>query len=149
MEKEMGDLFKKSGRNPEMNVRALELKEMEKELKIEQERMAAYAPKMKRIQIVESEWSETKRAYDALRKQHRALEVELQLLPLKERRQKLASRLDVVRTSSFPSDGIRRFEIIHGRLTEVEAKIRTLEAEMAEMVGKDAGRAASCQTYQK
>ena len=60
--------------------------------------------------------------------------MELQLLPLKERKQKLDSRLQVVRTSSFPSDGIRRFEIIHGRLTEMEAKIRTLEAEMAEMV---------------
>ena len=92
MEKEMGDLFKKSGRNPEINVRALELKEMEKELKIEQERMSAYAPKMKRIQIVESEWTETKQAYDSLRKQHRALEVELQLLPLKERKQKLVGR---------------------------------------------------------
>ena len=67
MEKEMGDLFKKSGRNPEMNVRAHELKEMEKELKKEQERMSAYAPKMDRTMKVEREWKEAKQAYDSLR----------------------------------------------------------------------------------
>ncbi|WP_252504099.1 AAA family ATPase [Sporosarcina sp. Marseille-Q4943] len=136
MEKELGDLFKKTGRNPEMNVRATELKEMEKELKSEQERMAAYAPKMNRIHEIEREWDEAKRAYDSLREQHRALELELQLLPLKERKRKLASRLEEVRTSSFPSDGIRRFEVISGRLTEMVAKKRGLEAEIAAMEQK-------------
>ena len=39
MEKEMGDLFKKSGRNPEMNVKITELRELEIELKEEQEKV--------------------------------------------------------------------------------------------------------------
>lgn len=136
MEKEMGDLFKKSGRNPEMNVRAIELKEMEKELKNEQERIATFAPKMDRIHEVEKEWQDAKRAHDSVREQHRALELELQLLPLKERKCKLASRLDEVRTTSFPSDGIRRFEMISGRLSELEAKRRGLEAEITVMAEK-------------
>ncbi|WP_432360691.1 AAA family ATPase [Sporosarcina sp. UB5] len=130
MEKELGDLFKKTGRNPEMNVRATELKEMEKELKIEQERISAFAPKMDRIYQIEKEWQEATRAHEVLREQHRALERELQLLPLKERKRKLVSRLDEVRTTSFPSDGIRRYEIISGRLTEMEAKRRGLETEL-------------------
>ena len=134
MEKEMGDLFKKTGRNPELNVRAIELREMEKELKQEQERVSEYAPKMNRIMEIETEYNESKRAYDSLRLQHRALELELQLMPLKERKRKLTSRLDEVRKPSFPSDGIRRFEMINSRLTEMEAKIRSLEAEIEEMV---------------
>ena len=136
MEKEMGDLFKKSGRNPEMNVRAAELKEMEKELKIEQERILAYAPKMDRIHEIEREWKAAKQAYDSLREQHRALELELQLLPLKERKRKLTRRINEVPTSSFPSDGIRRFEMISGRLTEMEAKKRGLDAELTAMAEK-------------
>jgi len=130
MEKEMGDLFKKTGRNPEMNVLVAELKDIEKELKSEQERISAYAPKMKRIHELEKEWVEAKQSYDSLREQHRSLELELQLLPLKERKQKLASRLAEVRTSSFPSDGIRRYEINSSRMTEMEAKKRGLEAEI-------------------
>lgn len=136
MEKEMGDLFKKSGRNPEMNVRATELKEMEKELKIELERISAYAPKMNQIHEVERDWQAAKRAYNSLREQHRTLGLELQILPLKERKRKLANRLDEVRTASFPTDGIRRFEMISGRLTELEAKKRGLEAEIKAMADK-------------
>ena len=67
---------------------------------------------------------------------HRTLELELQLLPLKERKRKLARRLEDVRTTSFPSDGIRRFEMISGRLTEMEAKKRGLAAEITAMAGK-------------
>ncbi|WP_262177292.1 ATP-binding protein [Saccharococcus sp. Marseille-Q5394] len=136
MEKEMGDLFKKSGRNPEMNVRAIELKEMEKELKSEQERMATFAPKMDRIHEIDREWQESKASYELLREQYRALELELQLSPLRERKRNLARRLDEVRKSSFPSDGIRRFEMISGRLTEMEAKKRGLEAELTAMAEK-------------
>ncbi|MFC5602388.1 ATP-binding protein [Sporosarcina koreensis] len=136
MEKEMGDLFKRTGRNPEMNVRAAELKDMEKELKHAQEQISAYAPKMNRLHEIEGEWKEAKRASDALREQQRALETELQVLPLKERRRKLASRLDEVRTTSFPSDGIRRFEMISSRLTEMEAKKRGLAAELTAMEEK-------------
>lgn len=136
MEKEMGDLFKKTGRNPEMNLRAAELKEMEKELKHEQEQISAYTPKMNRIHEIEGEWKEAKRAYDALREKHRALEVALQLLPLKERKRKLASRLDEIRTTFFPSDGIRRYEMISSRLTEMEVKKRGLEAELTAMAEK-------------
>ncbi len=136
MEKEMGDLFKKSGRNPDMNVRAAELKEMEKELKNEQERISAFATKMDRIHAIEREWKKAKMEYDSLREQHRALERELQFVPLKERRRTLARRLGDVRTTSFPSDGIRRFEMINSRLTEREAKNRGLKAEIKAMAGK-------------
>lgn len=136
MEKEMGDLFKKTGRNPEMNVLAADLKEMEKELKSEQERISAYAPKMKRIHELEKEWDGAKRAYDSLREQYRVLEANLQLLPLKERKLKLSNRLEEVCTHSFPTDGIRRYETITSRTTEMEAKRRGLEAEITALAEK-------------
>ncbi|MCM3745310.1 AAA family ATPase [Sporosarcina luteola] len=136
MEKEMGDLFKKSGRNPEMNIRANELRELEKELKSEQERMATFAPKMDRIHDIERERQEAKAAYESLRAHYRALGLELQLVPLKERKRNLTRRLDEVRKSSFPSDGIRRYEMISSRLTELEAKRSGMQAELTVMAEK-------------
>ena len=44
METEMGELFKKSGRVPKMNVKMKELRELEISLKEEQEKVAEYAP---------------------------------------------------------------------------------------------------------
>ncbi|MCG7345583.1 AAA family ATPase [Sporosarcina sp. ACRSL] len=136
LEKEMGELFKKTGRNPEMNVRVIELKEMEKELKNEQERISAYSPKMDRIREIEKEYTDAKTVHDSLREQHRTLELALQLFPLKERKQKLFSKLEEVRTTAFPSDGIRRYETVTGRLIELEAKARSLEAEITMMIEK-------------
>jgi len=89
-----------------------------------------------RIHEIEKEWQEAKRTYESLRERHRILGRELQLLPLKERKRKLESRLDEVHTSSFPSDGIRRFEMISSRLTEAEAKKRGLEAELTALAEK-------------
>ena len=53
MEKEMGELFKKSGRIPEMNVKMMELRELEMELKDEQEKVGEYAPSIERIQEID------------------------------------------------------------------------------------------------
>ena len=53
MEKELGDLFKKSGRIPEMNVKMMELRELEIELKDEQEKVGEYAPAIERIREID------------------------------------------------------------------------------------------------
>ena len=53
MEKELGELFKKSGRIPEMNVKIMELRELEIELKEEQEKMGEYAPSIERIREID------------------------------------------------------------------------------------------------
>ncbi|MDN4608584.1 ATP-binding protein [Sporosarcina highlanderae] len=133
MEKEIGDLFKKTGRNPEMNVRLQELKDLETDLKKEQERVSAYSPKVKRIREIEREWMDTKNAYDRVREQNQSFGLQLQLLPLYERKQTLLTKLDRMKHVVFPADGIRRFETVQSKLTEMEAKMRGLTAEIEEL----------------
>ena len=64
MDKEMNDLFKKSGKLPEMNVKLAELRSLESELKIEMDKMDAYEPAVKRLQTIENRLSEL-REYEA------------------------------------------------------------------------------------
>ena len=54
MEKEMGDLFKKSGKNPEMNVKIKELRELEIELTEEQTKVEEYTPSINRIYEIDA-----------------------------------------------------------------------------------------------
>ncbi|WP_339254147.1 AAA family ATPase [Sporosarcina sp. FSL W8-0480] len=133
LEKEIGELFKKTGRNPEMNVRLQELKDLETDLKKEQERVSAYSPKVKRIREIEHEWTGTKDAYDRVREQKQSLGLQLQLLPLHERKQALLTKLERMGDVVFPADGIRRFETVQSKLTEMEAKMRGLNDEIEDL----------------
>ncbi|WHT49435.1 AAA family ATPase [Sporosarcina thermotolerans] len=130
LEKEIGDLFKKTGRNPEMNVRLQELKDLEADLKKEQESVSDYSPKVKRIREIEHEWTDAKEAYDRVREQKQLLGLQLQLLPLHEQKQTLLTKLDRLGEVVFPADGIRRFETVKSKLTEMEAKMRGLNDEI-------------------
>ena len=51
----MGELFKKSGRVPKMNVKMKELRELEISLKEEQEKVAEYAPSISRIHEIDEQ----------------------------------------------------------------------------------------------
>lgn len=133
LEKEIGDLFKKTGRNPEMNVRLQELKDLETDLKKEQERVSAYSPKVKRIREIEHEWTDAKNAYDRVREQKQSLGLQLQLLPLHERKQALLTKLARMGDVVFPADGIRRFETVQSKLTEMGAKMRGLNDEIEDL----------------
>ena len=130
MEKEMADLFKKTGRNPELNQRLQELKEMESDLKSEQERLSVYSPKLNRIHAIEKELIEKKSASERLRARYKDLGQQIQRLPLKNRKRTIEDRLGQIGQSVFPSDGIRRFEMVSGKLTEMEAKVNGLEKEL-------------------
>lgn len=130
MEKEMADLFKKTGRNPELNLRLQELKEMESDLKSEQERLSVYAPKTSRIHAIEKELIEKKSASESLRVRYKELGQQIQQLPLKNRKRTIEDKLSHIGKSVFPSDGIRRFEMVSGKLTEMEAKVNGLENEL-------------------
>lgn len=133
MDKEAGDLFKKAGRVPEMNVRLQQLKELEDELKQAKERQATYAPKVERIREIEREIKAAKEQYDEVHARNRSIDKQLQLLPLYERKQVLVAKRNALREGGFPSDGIRRYETIHSRLLEAEVKRQGLANEMEDL----------------
>lgn len=130
MEKEAGDLFKKTGRVPEMNVLLEQLRDIEDDLKIERERLSAYAPKVRRIGEIDEQSLRVRKQFEELRNENRQLAVQLQSLPLYKRERTLMEKLAAVRKEHFPADGIRRYETVHSRLTETEVKLRGLEEEI-------------------
>ena len=130
MEKEAGDLFKKSGRVPEMNVLLQQLKELEDDLKKERDRLSSYSPKVRRISEIEKQWVDGKKQHEQLRTDNRQLGAQLQSLPLYRRKKILMDKLADVHKDRFPAEGVRRYETAHSRLTETEVKLRGLEEEI-------------------
>ena len=121
MEKELGDLFKKSGRIPEMNVKIMELRELEIELKDEQEKVGEYAPSIERIREIDDLLTELREQEKELMQDSQKLALVRQLLPLHQKKQALDARLSQLSAITFPADGIRRYEMLAGKLTEAEA----------------------------
>lgn len=134
MEKELGDLFKKSGRIPEMNVKIMELRELEIELKEEQEKVGEYAPSIERIREIDDLLTELRGQETEIMQESQKLALVRQLLPLHQKKQALDARLSQLSGITFPADGIRRYEMLAGKLTEAEATKRRLEEELAELM---------------
>ncbi|WP_186672126.1 AAA family ATPase [Sporosarcina sp. BP05] len=136
MEKELGDLFKKSGRVPEMNVKIMEIRELEIELKDEQEKVGEYAPSIERIREIDDLLTELREQEKELMQDSQKLALVRQLLPLHQKKQALDARLSQLSAITFPVDGIRRYEMLAGKLTEAEASKQRLEEEVAELLAK-------------
>jgi len=134
MEKELGDLFKKSGRIPEMNVKIMELRELEIELKDEQEKVGEYAPSIERIREIDDLLTELRGQETELMQDSQKLALVRQLLPLHQKKQALEARLSQLTAITFPADGIRRYEMLAGKLTEAKATKQRLEEELAEIM---------------
>ncbi|KAA0944339.1 AAA family ATPase [Sporosarcina sp. ANT_H38] len=134
MEKELGDLFKKSGRIPEMNVKIMELRELEIELKDEQEKVGEYAPSIERIGEIDNLLIELREQEKELIQGSQKLALVRQLLPLHQKKQVLDARMSQLNAITFPADGIRRYEMLIGKLTEAKATKQLLEEELAEIL---------------
>ncbi|WP_438312561.1 AAA family ATPase [Sporosarcina sp. FA9] len=133
MEKTMNDLFKKSGKIPEMNVKIAELRELELDIKMEQEKVEEYTPAINRINYIDTELlklHETKRKVDET---IRNLKLHRQALPLHTKKELLETELEKLGTIGFPADGIRRFESLSERLKEITAKKQRIEDEIEEL----------------
>ena len=133
MEKEMGDIFKKSGRIPAMNVKMTELRTLEKELKDEQEKVAEYTPSIERISDIDTQLSLLRKEEGIHQGKLRQLSVSRQLLPLQQEKEVLEKQLGQLREAGFPADGIRRFESLSGKLIETKATKQRIEEELADM----------------
>lgn len=133
METDMGELFKKSGRVPKMNVKMKELRELEVSLKEEQGRVEEYAPSISRIHEIDEQLSSLRNQENNHRKQLEQLALHRQRLPLQLKREALQQQLVQLGTTDFPADGIRRLESTTGKLIEAKAAKHRIEEELAEL----------------
>ncbi|MFC5591747.1 AAA family ATPase [Sporosarcina soli] len=134
LEKELGDLFKKSGKNPQMNVKMAELRELELELKKEQEKIADYAPAVERIRQIDERLQHLREQQKEMEQQAQQFQLMRQLLPLHEKRQTIKPRLAAISVDTFPTDGIRRYEKLAGRRIEAETALHRTEDELSKLL---------------
>ena len=130
MEKEMDDLFKKSGRNPLLNVKMKELRTLEVALQEAQKKVTEYTPAIERIHQIDEQLTRIKEQKGKYESQLKQLSVQRQLLPLHHKKIALTRQLDQLDSTDFPPDGIRRFESLTGKMTEAEVARQRLEQEL-------------------
>lgn len=130
MTKEMGDLYKKSGRIPSINVKMEALRELELELERAHQESTQYTPTMNRLAELEGTMELVRAEIKELQQKLAQLEQLKQTLPLYEQRDVLLQQLFTLGEPAFPADGIRRYEMIAGRLTDIEAHLQHLQAEI-------------------
>ena len=123
MEKEKGELFKKSGKNPEMNTKLRELRELESQLKSERAIVDDYEPSVIRLQEVEHQLSTSRNQLQQLQKELDTLKNVKLRIPIEQNRQSILSQLDEIGTPIFPANGIREQELLESKKHETEAKI--------------------------
>ncbi|WP_318616721.1 ATP-binding protein [Sporosarcina sp. YIM B06819] len=136
MEKEMGELFKKSGKIPEINVKMLELRELELELKEAQGKVAEYAPAIQQLQEIDARLTKLYARQKTLQQDAQQLSIVRQLLPLHQKKIALEAKLTQLNASSFPVDGIRRYEALVDKWTEATATTQRLTEELTALAIK-------------
>ncbi|MBT2571852.1 AAA family ATPase [Planococcus sp. ISL-110] len=143
LEKEMALLFKKSGRNPEMNVLADELRSIEGELKEYRQRTELYGPYIERLReidnrlmTIEAEEKETDQELKKLGKWQ-------QMAPLLADKKTLAEQIKALRVVQFPLDGKRQMDRLVDKLSETKAGAEHLANQQNSLPAVESGEPVS------
>lgn len=125
--KEMNALFKKSGKNPEMNLKIEEIRVLDQALKEAREKIDQFEPSISRLSEIDRLLAELKREEHLLKHQHDQLLKYRQAKPLLEKQLQLENELSSIEQSSFPAEGIRRYEMIKDSVQELQIKMEQLQ----------------------
>ena len=128
--KDMGELFKPTGRKPLINQKIEELRELETAYKHQLEEVGKYEPSIKRLNEIETIVEELDQQEKEISQQLQRYMEWKQLKPLKETEMDLNLELDLVKQQTFPSDGIRRFELIKDKLNRNSIEMEQVKKEL-------------------
>ncbi|MGG0643390.1 AAA family ATPase [Sporosarcina gallistercoris] len=121
LEKEKADLFKKSGKNPQMNVLLKELRDLEEILKSQRAKVDEYEPAVIRMEVVERQLVAERSTMQNYQAESKKLESALLRIPLIENRNRLLSEIEELGKKDFPPNGIREQEMLESKKHEAEA----------------------------
>lgn len=136
LEKEKAELFKKSGKNPQMNVLLKELRELEDTLKVQRAKVDEYEPAVKRLEQVGQLLSDNRRELQELQKESDKLRNAQLRLPIETNRNKLAAQIDAIGHTKFPPNGIREQEMLEAKKHEAEAAISRSTYQLNELMNQ-------------
>ncbi len=127
LDKDAGELFKKSGKLPLINQKIEHLKQLEKTIKKEQATIQTFEAKSLKLQHLEHQLKELYNQQKTLQHEWQQLTIMKQALPLIEQQDKLQQSLNSNAPVQFPPEGIRRYEQLKDRLTHETLQLTQLE----------------------
>lgn len=139
VEKEMAGIFKKTGRNPEINQLIEELRKMEAELKELRSRAELYGPYIKRLREIDQRLVLINEEEDQANAEMKRIEKWQQAAPLIRKGKILQKELESLAVTAFPSDGQRRMDRLVDRLSEAKARKVFLEKEAENTMAERSG----------
>ena len=127
IEKEAGELFKKTGKLPQINQKIEHIKQLEKKIKQEQMAINTFEEKSLTLQRVEKRLEELYKQQKVQQQDWQQFTLWKQALPLMEKQRTLQHTLKSYTQCDFPVEGIRRYEQLKDRLTHERLQIAQLK----------------------
>lgn len=125
--KDMNALFKKSGRNPEMNVKIDEIRNLDQTIKEARQKIDQYEPSIVRMAEIDSQLESLKLEEQRLHLQNEQLAKYRQAKPLLEQKIQLEQKMSVILQPTFPAEGIRRYEVLKDRVQHLRIQTDQLQ----------------------
>lgn len=130
LEKEMSLLFKKGGRNPELNMRAEELRDIEGQLKEYRQRTKLYSPYLERLQEIGGRLTAIEAEETEAEKELKKISKWQQAAPLIADQHALTEQLSAIGLVQFPLDGKRQMDRLIDKLSEAKAGVEHLTQQL-------------------
>lgn len=133
LEKNMNGLYKRNGKNPTINKKLDQLKQTERQIQQYQTQIASYEQKVKRLKEVEQLIASHQEQQLLYQRRWKNVTITKQALPLLYEKQSLEQQLATYKVTSFPVDGIRRFETFQDKAVRLQAIIAQLEKQQQDI----------------
>ncbi|WP_142828748.1 ATP-binding protein [Planococcus soli] len=143
LEKEMAVLFKKNGRNPQINVLADELRAIEGELKEYRQRTELYGPYLERLREIEQRLTAIEAEETATDQKLKQLGKWQQAAPLLADKKTVTEQIKAMGPIQFPVDGKRQMDRLVDKLSETKASTEHLLNQQNSLPDLDAGGSVS------
>ncbi|TAA70568.1 ATP-binding protein [Planococcus salinarum] len=131
LEKDMGTLFKKGGRNPQLNLLIEQLRNDERELKEHREQADLYGPYLEQLDGLDYRLEEMASRENSISNLLAEAAKRQQAAPLAEQKKRLEEQLSSIAVDYFPADGSHRMDRLAERISEASAKKKHSEKELA------------------
>ncbi|MFJ5767919.1 AAA family ATPase [Lysinibacillus sp. NPDC093210] len=136
LEKDAGELFKKTGKLPLINQKIEYLKQLEKTIKKEQATIHTFEDKSLKLQQLEQRLKDLNKQQKTLQQDWQQLTVIKQAMPLIEQQETLQQSYKRYAHVQFPPEGIRRYEQLKDRLTHETFQLTQLEEQYQALKSK-------------
>ncbi|AIY04817.1 hypothetical protein Plano_0852 [Planococcus sp. PAMC 21323] len=130
LEKQMAELFKKSGRKPQLNALAEELREMEVRLKDYRQRAELYSPSIERLQAIEKRLQAIEEKEIQMDQRLKEISKWQQAAPLLANQSTLIEQLNKLAITQFPAEGRRQMDRLEDKLTQSKADMDYLTKQL-------------------